>query len=484
MLIASFVFFLIIFIGVGIWASRGREHTDEDYMLAGRDVHPALTALSAAATRNSGFMFIAFIGLAYAQGVHALWLPIGFMIGDFLMSFLVYPKVKRESVERNAFTFPELISRWGGKKYPYVRIVGALLTVLLLSIYAAAQLQAGGKALSVMLGWGVGSASLIGGIIILSYCLVGGLRASIWTDGAQSVVMLLAMGLLLGFCVAEVGGVNNFITQVNAVAPTYSNIFPTAFEYFSNVSGTMLFILGWIIGGIGTIGQPHIMVRYMSMRSADEMLQVRLYSYSWDFVFSLLALGVGLGARILLPEVANFDAELGLPTLALQLMPAVLAGAILAGVFSSALSTADSQVLSCSAALTHDFSAGDPHPSFRTDEIATGLVVLLIIFISAFGNSFAIGGFSVFSLVLLAWSGLAVTFGPVLIVFVLGGRPTQITILLMMAVGFITNLLWQQTPLSGAIYSVLPGFIAAFATYAIDLAFRQGNTQPGSGATA
>lgn len=479
MLIASFVFFLLIFIGIGIWASRGSVHEDEDYLVAGREMSPIFTALSAAASKNSGFMFIGFIGFTYTQGLSAIWMVMGFLLGDLLMSFLVYAKVQRESVKRNALTFPELLAHWGGKNYPYVRIFSALLTIVLLGLYAAAQLQAGGKALSVTLGWDIGTAALLGGGVILSYCLVGGLRASIWTDVAQSIVMLLAMTLLFAFCVYHAGGFSDFLTRTSAVTPGYMHLFPSEFNFFDPISGSMLFILGWIFGGIGTAGQPHVMIRFMAMRSPDEMTQVRIYTYVWDLLFALVALGVGLSARILLDTGgASFDPELGLPTLSLQLLPAVLGGAMLAGVFSSALSTADSQVLSCSAALTHDFSRGEPHPTFRTDEIATGLVVLFIVLIAAFGNYFTIGGFSVFSLVLLAWAGLASAFGPVLLVYALGGRPTQITILIMMLTGFVAMLLWRQTPLNAEIYSVFPAFLTALLAYTIDLALRRGNTAP------
>ena len=480
MLIASFAFFLLIFVGVGIWAARGTPHTDDDYLVAGREMPPILTALSVAATTNSGFMFIGFIGLAYLQGLNAIWLALGFLLGDFIMSFFVYDKIQKESVARQATTFPELIAHWGGKNYPYVRIIGAVLTLGLLGLYAAAQLQAGGKALSVVLDWNIGAASLLGGVIILSYCLVGGLRASIWTDAVQSVIMLLTMLLLMIYAIVEVGGIGSFISAADKISPTYLDWFPSEFTYFDGTSGAMLFVLGWIIAGVGSIGQPHIMVRYMAMRSPDEMTQIRLYNYGWSVFFNLFALGVGLAARILLnePTGGGFDPELSLPALSQQLLPAILAGAMLAGVFAASLSTADSQILSCSAALTHDFSRGDPHPSFRTDELATALVVLFIVFIASFGNYFTIGGFSVFSLVLVAWAGLAVTFGPVLIVYALGARPTQMTIILMMAVSFVAMFLWRQTPLNDTIYSVLPGFIAGFTTYAIDLAFRKGSLAP------
>ena len=480
MLIISFVFFLVLFIAVGIWASRGRDRTDEDYLIAGRSTPPILTALSTAATTNSGFMFIGIIAAVYTQGLHSFWLVMGILVGDIIMSFAVYPKIWREAVARKALTFPELLAHWGGKNYPYVRIAAGLLTVILLGLYAAAQLQAGGKALSVMLDWNIGTAALIGGVMILSYCLVGGLRASIWTDAIQSIVMLLSMLLLMIYAIVQTGGVAAFISAADNISPIYLDLFPTTLPFFDPVSASMLFIIGWIFAGIGTIGQPHIMVRYMAMRSVDEMMEIRIYNYGWNLIFNSLAIGVGIAARVLLPVESGFDPELGLPMLSIELMPAILAGAMLAGIFAALLSTADSQILSCSAALTHDFSRGDPHPAFRTDEIATAIVTIFVILIATFGNYLVIGGFSVFSMVLIAWAGLAAAFGPIMLVYIFGGRPTQPTILAMMLTAFLTVLIWRQLPVNEVIYSVLPGFLVGFFVYGIDLALKRGNTSPPS----
>ena len=475
MLIASFIFFLAIFVSVGVLATRGREHSDEDYLIAGRDTPPIMTALSAQASSNSGFMFIGLIAAVYVGGLHMMWLVIGFLVGDLLMSFLVYPQFNRESVARNAITFPDLLARWGGNNFHYVRLLAAILTVVLLALYAAAQLQAGGKALEVMLGWDIQYGVLIGSGIVLSYCLVGGLRASIWTDTAQAAVMFLSMLMLMIYAIVEVGSIGDFFSIADKMSPTYLNIFPPDLPFFDPVSASLLFIIGWMFGGAGTIGQPHIMVRYMAMRSADEMPLIRLYGYSWNFSFSMLAVGAGLAARVLLPAQEGIDPEFSLPLLSLQIMPAFLAGAMLAGVFSAALSTADSQILSCSATLTHDFTRGEPQTGFRTDEIATALVLLFATLVALFGNyiTMGMGGFSVFSLVLIAWGGLASAFGPLLIVYVFGGRPDQKTVLAMMIIGFLSVLLWDQTPLSGSIYSVLPGAMAGFLVYVISFALKQ-----------
>ena len=478
MLALSFTFFLLLFITIGLWASRGKEQSDANYLTAGKTIPPILTGLSAGATTNSGFMFIGLIATVWAGGFHWVWLVMGFIIGDWLMSYFIYPHFHKEATRLRALTFCEVFAHWGNKKYFYVRILGASFAFLLLLLYAAAQLQAGSKAVSVMLGWDLEYGIWLGAFIVFSYCFAGGLRASIWTDAAQAIIMLLSMTLLLIYAFIKTGGVMNFIDQANQISPSYLNIFPPDLPFFDPITSTMLFIIGWIFGGFGTIGQPHIMVRYISMRSSEEMGQVRFYNYAWNFVFSLLAIGVGMAARILIPAQTGFDAELGLPVLSIQIMPAILAGSILAGVFSAALSTADSQILSCSATLSHDFTRKGRNPSFRANEFTTALIILAVVGVATFGNYLAIGSFSVFSLVLVSWAGLAVIFGPVLILYRIGCRPAQSTIILMMLTSFATILIWRLFPINDLIYAVMPGFIVGFLVYGLDLAFRGGNTAP------
>lgn len=452
MIVASFIAFLLLFVAVGIVSVLKNKHTSADYLLAGQSVKPWLVGLSAVATNNSGYMFVGMIGYTYLYGLSSMWLLVGWIFGDFVASTFIHKRLRHATEKHNVLSFAGILSRWHGQDYALLRMAGGAITVIFLGTYAAAQLSAGSKALHILFDWDYAIGAIIGAVMVLLYCFAGGIRASIWTDAAQSFVMVIAMGLLLCVAILKVGGVSQFKSALHNVSPEYMNFF-TDSMYFAGMAGPVLFAGSWIFAGIGVVGQPHIMVRFMAMDDPNNMNKVRFYYYSWYVVFSVLTVCTGLAARLLLPEVESFDAELALPTLAQQLLPEILVGLILAGLFAATMSTADSQILSCSAAMTRDFTGGKT-VSYLMTKLATVFVVAVALGIALFGNE------SVFSLVIIAWSALASAFAPLLIVYALGGKPSQPLALGMMASGLITMFIWRQLGYGGMIYEVAPGMIA------------------------
>ena len=212
----------------------------------------------------------------------------------------------------------------------------------------------------------------------------------------------------------------------------------------------ILFILGWMFAGLSVIGQPHVMVRFMTLDSSGHMRRARAWYYLWFTAFYFLATCVGLLSRIYLGDTTTFDAELALPTMALELLPPALVGLILAGIFAATMSTADSLILSCSAAITHDLL---PHRIERTL-----LIKGTTIFITGAALGLAlINSQSVFSLVIMAWSGLASAFAPLLIALCLDWKPSQRLSLLAVVVGLSVALFWRWLGWEQHIYEGLPG---------------------------
>ena len=214
--VAGFLFFLIFFIVIGLWSNQKKTGKSNDYLLAGGEVSPLLTALSAAATKNSGYMCIGLIGYIYQFGLSAIWLVCGFLFGDLIAYCVVHKKLREATRDTGAQSFAELISKWhGGHDRRLLAVIG-IITLVFLSIYAAAQLNAGGKALQVLFNWHPSSGAWIGAGLILIYCLNSGLRASIWTDAAQSILMMLAMLVLLGSAIQQAGGIGVFVEKLGA----------------------------------------------------------------------------------------------------------------------------------------------------------------------------------------------------------------------------------------------------------------------------
>ena len=457
----SFMLFLLLFTGVGIFSASRQQSTTTDYLLASRNVNPWLTGLSAFATAHSGGMFISTIGWTYQVGISSVWLLVGWFVGDYLTWFIIHQPLRVVSEETNSETIGAFLAQ-KPKGYSAIAAVSALITLAFLGAYAAAQLLAGSKALHVIFGWNYSWGIILGAVIVVSYCFSGGIRASIWTDALQSVLMMVAMIMLLIIAVASCGGLRGLWQQLGAIDPILVNPIPQGLQY-----GFGLFLLSWLIAGVGVVGQPHIMVRAMVLDNASRMNVARnIYAVSY-VIFSTAAVLVGLSARVLLPDLMNGgDPELALPQMAIALLPAILVGVILAGIFSAVVSTADSQILSCSAALTQDLFP-KMGQSYKLIKVGTLIVTAIILAIALASNK------NMFALGVFAWSALASGLAPLLILRV-WRYPVSATVgVLMMLAGITTAAVWNGVlQLSSSIYEVLPGMLAGFLVYGVARLFK------------
>lgn len=474
MVVTSFILSLLVFVGIGALAVRKHKTTTKDYLLSSNDVKPWLAGLSAVATNNSGYMFVGQIGFTYMHGLASIWLMIGWIVGDFISSMYVHRRLRVATEKEGVLSYGGLLSNWGGTDYKYVRLIAGLVTLVFLGVYAAAQLSAGSKALYVLFGWDYAVGATLGAIIVVVYCFAGGLRASIWTDAAQSFVMFGAMLMMCVISIYTVGGFTDFWTQLADVSPEYMNIFPPD-RIVGPPWGIIMFLTGWLFAGLGVIGQPHIMVRFMAMDDPNNMKKTRAYYYGFYTTFFTLTILTALAARLLLPDVANFDPELALPTLAQELLPSVLVGIVLAGLFAATISTADSQVISCTAAITNDFSKKrlNSYAAAKAVTLTVGAIALGIVL---FGDD------SVFNLVIIAWSTLASVFGPLLFTHALNLKMTQPWAVATMLVGFVTVVIWRELGLSDVMFEVAPGMIAgtltAFIGYAVGAVRKKRGPKP------
>ena len=453
----SFIGFLIVFTLIGVASVKYSKKTTEDYLVAGRNVTPFFTALSAMATNNSGFMFIGLIGYTYSIGVSSMWIMVGWIIGDYFAWRIIYPKLRHESEQSQSLTVPSYLTDTKDKLSPWVMRLSAIIVILFLGVYTAAQLNAGSKALYSLFGWPYETGAIIGAAIVLAYCWSGGIRASIWTDVAQSFVMIGSMLLLMAAILIEVGGVGAAISQLTAIDPMLLEVIPKDLKF-----GFAAFVVSWVAAGVGVTGQPHIIIRPMAIRSVEDMTQARRVYFFAYILFTVLCILTGLGARILLENPNSFDAELALPLLSIQLLPPVLIGFILAGLFAATMSTADSQILSCSSAFTQDLLPARFSNRYVTAKVGTVLATLLTLGIALFGSK------NVFELVVLSWSVLASSLGPLVILRSLKRTVPGPLALLMMVVGITMVILWREIPgYSDSVYETLPGMVAGFAVYFI-----------------
>tara|TARA_B100001564_G_scaffold175548_1_gene147747 strand:+ start:5296 stop:7347 length:2052 start_codon:yes stop_codon:yes gene_type:complete len=442
------------FAGIGLASMWVKEDTTDDYLVAGRGMHPALAALSAVSTWNSGYMFIGFIGFTFTMGYSIIWIGLGSMIGQIVAWIWLYKFIQQSANERGVRSLSSLVSDVTGS--PEAKLA-ALFSVLFLSVYAAAQLTSGGKALYVMLGWSEVIGILIGFVLVVAYCYAGGIRASIWTDAAQSSVMIIGSSLLCYVAMQEVGGLSGLHDGLASQNANLTSIVPADLNF-----GVSLWIFAFFLGGLSVAGQPQVVTRVMTLGTDEDRKTAMIWFFAWQTPFLLLMVIIGLASRVVFSG-ADFDPELGLPMLAMETLGPFWVGLILASIFAATMSTADSQVLACTAAFTDDIM-----PQISQDHKKTKIVTLVIAafatMISIFGL-YVPGGDSVFALVVLAVYGLGSIFVPILIIRWAGYNPDTNHTMAMMTTALITVILWSISGFGDDIFPSVPGMGAAFITH-------------------
>jgi len=454
--ILSFIFFMSIFAGVGLASIRVKKDTTDDYLVAGRGMSPSLAALSAVSTWNSGYMFIGFIGFTYTMGYPVAFLAFMSTIGQFVAWAWLYKFIQREGRERGVRSLSSLVAEKAGA--PEAKLAG-ILSVLFLSVYAAAQLTSGGKALFVMMGWPEVVGILIGFVLVVAYCYAGGIRASIWTDAAQSCVMIVGSTILCWISLQEVGGFAGLENGLNQQDTALTNFLPPNLMF-----GLTLWTAAFFLGGLSVAGQPQVVSRVMTLGNDDDRKKAMIWFFVWQTPFIVLMLIIGLASRVLFTG-SDFDAELGLPMMAMETMPAIGVGMILASIFAATMSTADSQVLACTAAITDDIKPewNQDHKTTKKVTIAVAAFATLI----SVGGLYVPGGDSVFQLVVFAVYGLGGVFVPLLIIRWAGYKPDTTHSISMMIAAFSGVFAWTLLGFDGAdgVFPSVPGMGAAFITH-------------------
>ncbi len=463
-MLLSFLGFLAFFTLVGLSSFFKSRGTKNDYYLASSTIPPAFVGLSAVATNNSGYMFIGVIGYTYHVGMAALWLMLGWIAGDFIASLLIHKPLKTAADKSGQASYAGVISHWHGTPLSKLQRTIALVSLVFLIAYAAAQLVAGSKALHVLLDWPLWAGACVGAVMVGLYCMAGGIRASIWTDVAQSLVMIIAMAILLIVAINNQGGLDLAWRKLQQIEG-YTDWIPGDL-LLPGMRGLLLFIIAWVFAGFSVIGQPHIMLRFITLKNSQLMVQARLWYYLWFVLFYFMATGVGMLSRLYFSKIGSFDAELALPSMALTLLPEFWVGLILAGIFAATMSTADSLVLSCSAAVTHDLVPGEIKKT-RSLKIATLCICIAALLLALSNNQ------SVFSLVLFAWSGLASALAPLLLFYVFKQRPSERLSILALLAGLGVAILWRVCGLHAHIYEGLPGIIVGVLILSLERLSRQ-----------
>ncbi len=460
MVLYSFVCFVLLFTIVGLLSSLKKTNNVKDYVMASNDTSPWLLGLSTFATNNSGFMFTAIIGYAYTVGLSAIWITFPWILGDLLASYMFMNKIYKLSSQNNALTYLDILTKNNNTNYRYLRIIGGIIIIIFLGVHSSAQFKATSYAFHSLVNWDIKSGAILTSFIVLVYCFSGGIRASIWTDLVQSILMFISMLILCVVAIDYIGGFSVFWSKINKVSIDYMSFFPKDIK-FGAFWGGLFVILGYIVGGAGIVGQPHLVIRYMSMRNSKDINKLRLAYYGGYTLFAILVFCVAFCTKILMPNVLDGAKEFLLFDLANSLLPSVLVGIVLAGLFSASVSTIDSQVLSCSSTIINDLGFGKKGNIYLYNKLGTLFVVLTALGMSLYNSN------SIFDIVFSAWSVLSCAFAPLIILQALNKQISEKFSFIIMIISLCVMYIWYALGWANILYEVAPGVFFGLLSYVV-----------------
>jgi sodium/proline symporter len=411
-----------------------------------------VAAISASASSSSAWTLLGVSGAAYAWGLPALWI-FPSTVGGFLLNWLwVAPRLQKLAADERAVTLSEVVAppAMGSLRRVVLR-AAALIIVFCFTFYIASQFEAAGKAFESVFNLSKQTSILIGATIVLAYTLLGGFWAVSVTDSIQGLLMAVAALVLPVVALAGVGGFGPLISGLESIGDAGSPV----------VAGglvTVSFVLGLMGIGIGYPGQPHVVNRFMALRDDDALRQGRVIAIAWAVLVYAGMLLLGLCSRVLFADLG--DAEQVLFRAATDLLPSVIAGVMLAAVLSAIMSTADSQLLVASSAISYDWNLADRQDvASLAGTRRTVVAVLIMATVLAL-----VWRADIFSRVLFAWSAAGSAFGPLLLLRLAGRAVSPGATLTAMLTGFSLTVIISFLPdLPGDAAERLLPFVVAMA---------------------
>ena len=467
--LVSLAAYFALMIGIGLYAWRKSTSDSSGYLLAGRNLHPAVAALSAGASDMSGWLLLGLPGGLYAAGLVEAWIGIGLFVGAFANWVVVAPRLRKQTEELgDALTIPQFLANRFPDKAVALRVVSAIIIVAFFSVYTAAGLVGGGKLFETSFAALFGNVGLsdymlgiyITAIVVLSYTMVGGFLAVSLTDFVQGCIMVVALVLMPTVILLE--GVN---LGVAAAATDLQGSYLSLFEGLTAVG-----FVSAVTWGLGYFGQPHIIVRFMAVRSVADVRVARNIGMSW-MAFSLIgAVGVGIAGRAYVEAngLAVSDSETIFIVLANLLFHPLITGFLLAALLAAIMSTVSSQLLVASSSLTEDFyrlflrKQASEREAVNVGRIAVFAVAAIAVIIASDPGSQVLG------LVSNAWAGFGAAFGPLIILSLTWNRMTGSGAIAGLVTGAAVVMIWIALGWNGSflggegVYEIIPGFIAAW----------------------
>ena len=466
-----FIVYFVFMLGIGLFFFfRSKSGGEKEYFLGGRAMGPWVTAMSAQASDMSGWLLMGFPGSILAFGMGKVWIGIGLALGTAANWIFVAKRLRRFSrASGDSITLPQYLTNRFASQSSVLKIVCAVIFLISFTVYVSSAFVAGKNVMTAVIPQLADSPMLamaIFAVFILLYTFLGGYKAVCWTDFFQGILMLIA--LLAVPIIMTTGNFDSSFNGAFADGITAFGTNPFTASWQDIVSG-----LAW---GLGYFGMPQVLLRFMAIRKTSELKKSRRIATVWVVISLFAAVCIGVIGRAIFPVKENLltsgGAENVFINLSAYLLPALLAGVVMAGILAATISSSDSYLLIAASALAKNIYQGVVKKDATDKQVMlvsriTLLVIAIIAAVIALDENSVI-----FKVVSFAWAGFGATFGPIILFSLFWKRTTRAGAIAGMLAGGIMVFFWEfvLTPLGGvfAIYELLPAFL--FSCIAIIIA--------------
>lgn len=459
----TFIIYILAMLGIGFAAWRFTNNLS-DYILGGRSLGAFVTAMSAGASDMSGWLLMGLPGALYFSGVSESWIAIGLIIGAWFNWNLVAGRLRvYTELTNNALTLPDYFTHRFEDNSRLLRVISAVVILVFFTIYCASGMVAGARLFEQTFGMSYGVSLWAGAAATIIYVFIGGFLAVSWTDTVQATLMIFALLLVPMMVISQVGGFNEAVTVIQNIDPKYTDLF-SGTSFIGIVS-----LLAW---GLGYMGQPHILARFMAAENFATIKKARRIGMAWMILCLCGAVAVGFFGIAYFaahPDQAGTvmkNKETVFISLSQILFNPWIAGILLSAILAAVMSTLSCQLLVCSSALTEDFYKSFFRPKASQIELVWfGRMMVLVVAVIAILIA-ANPSSSVLGLVSNAWAGFGAAFGPVVLLSLIWPKMSRNGALAGMFVGALTVIVWGEFKWFG-LYELVPGFFFGIAAVVI-----------------
>ena len=478
--IVAFVIYFALVIGIGVFFFIKDKNAsgEKSFFLGGRKMSGMVAALSAGASDMSAWVLMGLPGSIYLYGLGQLWISIGLLIGTVLAWFLVAPRLRRYSILANdSITIPQYLTNRFLSSSNTLQVICAVIFVIVYCVYGASSISACGTLFKTLFNLDERIGMTIATVIIIAYVFLGGFNAVCWTDFLQGLLMLAA--LMITPIIAAIMLKTKGVYAEGTIPNNFYNLLSSGKFDWASISN-ILTGLGW---GLGYFGMPHIIVRYIAIKSEKEMKKSRYIGIGWTTLILLMASVVGIVGRKYLGDSVTSSSTVFVK-MASIVFPVFIGGVIISAILAASMSTADSQLLASSSAFASDvYKTTIKKDASDKNVLWAGRIIVVVISLIAFG--IAMLGYgdkpivpafaTIMTLVSAAWAAFGAAFGPVIILSLYWRRLNYKGAVAAIVVGFVVDVLWMfllnyeyyggtSAIANTGLYEIIPGFIAGIAT--------------------